>query len=196
VRTVNENLARALGIAGCVFDTARWPAAVNTQATCAVWHVAKVLDWLMGNYHDSNGLTVDNCVSLMADVVSKLVPHGRLGGPVAVCMGNTIGPGETGRRCMVISRGASRLNLLPHRSAMWQRRGLQCNVTTKSRGRSRLWPNGLQKNEEAGYGQADCRSRSRQWPSNRTAEKPLEILLSQAHTHHVVVLSSCHIALL
>ena len=35
-------------------------------------------------------------------------------------------------------------------------RGLQCNVTTKSRGRSRLWPSGLQKNEEAGYGQADC----------------------------------------
>jgi hypothetical protein len=29
-------------------------------------------------------------------------------------------------------------------------RGLQCNVTTKSRGRSRLWPSGLQKNEEAG----------------------------------------------
>jgi hypothetical protein len=38
---------------------------------------------------------------------------------------------------------------------MWQRRGLQSNVTTKSRGRSRLWPNGLQKNEEAGYGQVD-----------------------------------------
>jgi hypothetical protein len=56
--------------------------------------------------------------------------------------------------------------------------------------------NGLQKNEEAGYGQADCRSRSRQWPSDLTAEKTLEILLSQAHTHHVVVLSSCHIALL
>ena len=156
MRTVNEILACALGIDGCVFDTARWPAAVNTQATCAVLHVAKVLDWLMGNYHDCNGLTVDNCVSLMTDVVAKLVPHGRLGGAVAVCMGNTIGPGETGRRCMVISRGASRLNLLPHRSAMWQRRGLQCNVTTKSRGRSRLWPNRLQKNEEAGYGQTDC----------------------------------------
>ena len=36
-------------------------------------------------------------------------------------------------------------------------RWLQCNITTKSRGRSRLWPNGLQKNEEAGYGQEDCR---------------------------------------
>ena len=156
MRTVNEILACALGIDGFVFDTARRPAAVNTQATCAVLHVAKVLDWLMGNYHDCNGLTVDNCVSLMPDVVAKLVPHGRLGGAVAVRMGNTTGPGETGRRCMVISRGASRLNLLPHRSAMWQRRGLQCNVTTKSRGRSRLWPYGLQENEEAGYGQADC----------------------------------------
>ena len=38
--------------------------------------------------------------------------------------------------------------------------------------------------------------KDRQWPSDRTAEKTLEILLSQAHTHHVVVLSSCHIALL
>jgi len=27
-------------------------------------------------------------------------------------------------------------------------------------------------------------------------EKLLEILLSQTHTHHIVVLSSCHIALL
>jgi hypothetical protein len=33
-------------------------------------------------------------------------------------------------------------------------RGEGCNVTTKSRGRSRLWPNGLQKNEAASYGQA------------------------------------------
>ena len=40
---------------------------------------------------------------------------------------------------------------------LWQRRGLQCSVTTKSRGRSRLWPNGLKKNEAAGYDQADCR---------------------------------------
>ena len=36
-------------------------------------------------------------------------------------------------------------------------RGEGCNVTTKSRERSRLWPNGLQKNEAAGYGQVDCR---------------------------------------
>ena len=62
--------------------------------------------------------------------------------------------------------------------------------------------------EEAGCGQADGRKmkkqamtkrtadKDRQWPSDRTAEKTLEILLSQAHTHHVVVLSSCHIALL
>ncbi len=32
---------------------------------------------------------------------------GRLGGAVAVGMGNTLGPGETGRRCMVISLGVS-----------------------------------------------------------------------------------------
>ena len=31
-RDASENLARALGIAGCVFDTARWPDAVIAQA--------------------------------------------------------------------------------------------------------------------------------------------------------------------
>jgi hypothetical protein len=79
-------------------------------------------------------------------------------------------------------------------------RGEGCNVTTKSRGRSRLWPKGLQKNEAAGYGQVDsC------WTADKEAgngqptglqENFLEILLSQTHTHHIVVLSSCHIALL
>jgi hypothetical protein len=34
----SENLARALGIAGGVFDTARWPDAVIAQATCDVRH--------------------------------------------------------------------------------------------------------------------------------------------------------------
>ena len=34
----SENLARALGIAGGVFDTARWPDAVIAQATGDVRH--------------------------------------------------------------------------------------------------------------------------------------------------------------
>ena len=69
----------------------------------------------------------------------------------------------------------------------------------------------LQQNleEEAGYGQTDCRKMKQQAMAKRTAdkeagncqatglhEKLLEILLSQTHTHHIVVLSSCHIALL
>jgi len=37
-RDASENLARALGIAGGVFDTARWPDAVIAQATCDVRH--------------------------------------------------------------------------------------------------------------------------------------------------------------
>ena len=36
-----------------------------------------------------------------------------------------------------------------------ERAAMECHK--KSRGRSRLWPNGLKKNEAAGYGQADCR---------------------------------------
>ena len=35
-RDASENLARALGIAGGVFDTARWPDAVIAQAICDV----------------------------------------------------------------------------------------------------------------------------------------------------------------
>ncbi len=63
--------------------------------------------------------------------------------------------------------------------------------------------------EEAGCGQTDCRKMKKQAMAKRTADKEagngqatglqknfLEILLSQAHTHHIVVLSSCHIALL
>jgi hypothetical protein len=71
----SENLARALGIAGGIFDTARWPGSTNAQATCEVRHIAKVLDWALGNYHGANGLTVDNRVALVADVRAKLVPH-------------------------------------------------------------------------------------------------------------------------
>ncbi len=37
-RDASENLARALGIAGGVFDTARWPDAVIAQATCDARH--------------------------------------------------------------------------------------------------------------------------------------------------------------
>ncbi len=71
----SENLARVLGIAGGIFDTARWPGAVNAQATCEVRHIAQVLDWALGNYHGANGLTVDKRVALVADVRAKLVPH-------------------------------------------------------------------------------------------------------------------------
>ena len=61
----SENLERALGIAGCIFDTTRWPGAVNAQATCEVRHIAQVLDWALGNYHGANGLTVDKRVALV-----------------------------------------------------------------------------------------------------------------------------------
>jgi chromosome segregation ATPase len=63
--------------------------------------------------------------------------------------------------------------------------------------------------EEAGCGQADRRKMKKQAMAKRTADTEagngqaiglqknfLEILLSQAHKHHTVVLSSCHIALL
>ena len=71
----SENLARALDITGGIFDTARWPGSTNAQATCEVRHIAKVLDWALGNYHVANGLTVDNRITLVADVRAKLVPH-------------------------------------------------------------------------------------------------------------------------
>ena len=71
----SENLARALGIAGGIFDTARWPGSVNAQDTCEVQHIAKVLDWALENYHGAKGLTVDKRVALVADVRAKLVPH-------------------------------------------------------------------------------------------------------------------------
>jgi hypothetical protein len=63
--------------------------------------------------------------------------------------------------------------------------------------------------EEAGCGQTDCRKMKQQAMTKWTADKEagngqatrlqeifLEILLLQTHTHHIVVLSSCHIALL
>jgi hypothetical protein len=43
-----------------------------------------------------------------------------------VGMGNTLGPGETGRRCMVISRGASTRGLTGVQCG--KRRGPQCGV--------------------------------------------------------------------
>ncbi len=69
----------------------------------------------------------------------------------------------------------------------------------------------LQQNleEEAGCGQTDYRKMKKQAVAKWTADKEagngqatrlqenfLENLLSQSHTHHIVVLSSCHIALL
>ena len=88
----SEDLARALGIAGGIFDTARWPGSVNAQATCEVRHIAKVLDWTLGNYHGANGLTVDKRIALVADVRAKLVPHAQqrisgVRGRMAVSMG-------------------------------------------------------------------------------------------------------------
>jgi hypothetical protein len=63
--------------------------------------------------------------------------------------------------------------------------------------------------EETGCGQTDCRKMKQQamaklsadseagnCQATRLQENFLEILLSQTHTHHIVVLSSCHIALL
>ena len=92
----SENLARALGIAGGIFDTARWPGSVNAQATCEVQHLAKVLDWALGNYHGAKGLTVDKRVALVADVRAKLVPHAQqrisgVRGRMAASMGLDIG---------------------------------------------------------------------------------------------------------
>ena len=88
----SENLARALGIAGGIFDTARWPGSVNAQDTCEVQHIAKVLDWALENYHGAKGLTVDKRVALVADVRAKLVPHAQqrisgVRGRMAVSMG-------------------------------------------------------------------------------------------------------------
>ena len=92
----SENLARALGIAGGIFDTARWPGSVNAQAMCEVQHLAKVLDWALENYHGAKGLTVDKRVALVADVRAKLVPHAQqrisgVRGRMAVSMGLDIG---------------------------------------------------------------------------------------------------------
>jgi hypothetical protein len=92
----SENLARALGIAGGIFDTARWPGSTIAQATCEVQHLAKVLDWALENYHGAKGLTVDKRVALVADVRAKLVPHAQqrisgVRGRMAASMGLDIG---------------------------------------------------------------------------------------------------------
>jgi hypothetical protein len=52
--------------------------------------------------------------------------RGRLGGAVAVGMGNTLGPGETGRRCMFISRGGAIRGLTG--VPCGKRRGPRCGV--------------------------------------------------------------------
>ena len=92
----SENLARALGIAGGIFDTARWPGSTNAQAMCEVQHLAKVLDWALENYHGAKGLTVDKRVDLVVDVRAKLVPHAQqrisgVRGRMAASMGLDIG---------------------------------------------------------------------------------------------------------
>jgi hypothetical protein len=80
----------------------------------------------------------------------------------------------------------------------------ECNVAEE---RAAMLQQNLE--EEAGCGQMDCRKMKQQAMAKWTADKEagngqatglqenfLEILLSQTHTHHIVVLSSCHIALL
>ncbi len=90
--------------------------------------------------HRPRGFICDQNASFVdALCVMHCVMHhccGRLGVAVAVGMGNTLGPGETGRRCMVISRGASTRDLTGPECG--KRRGPQRGVcapaTTKSRG--------------------------------------------------------------
>ena len=107
-----------------------------------------------------------------------------------------------GRTCKILEVEVKELRGEPQASTRGLT-GVQCG---RGEGCNAMSQQNLE--EEAGCGQADCRKmkkqamakrtadKDRQWPSDRTAEKTLEILLSQAHTHHVVVLSSCHIALL
>ena len=74
---------------------------------------------------------------------------GRLGCAVAVGMGNTLGSGETGRKCMFISQGVATRGLTPgvqcgirnDHNVVCAR--MRCNVTTISRGRNRLWPSSI-----------------------------------------------------
>jgi hypothetical protein len=89
----------------------RSPLIGHTSLSCCVWR----------HKHHPRRFICGQCASgvdaLCAMHCAMLHHHcgGRLWDAIAVGMGNTLGPGETGRRCMVISRGAS-----THRSAMWQ----------------------------------------------------------------------------
>jgi hypothetical protein len=74
---------------------------------------------------------------------------GRLGCAVAVGMGNTLGSGETGRKCMFISPGVATRGLTGVQCGIRNDHNvvcarMRCSVTTISRGRNRLWPSGLQ----------------------------------------------------
>jgi len=76
---------------------------------------------------------------------------GRLGCAVAVGIGNTLGSGETGRKCMFISPGVATRGLTGVQCGIRNDHNVvcarkRCSVTTISRGRNRLWPSGLQYN--------------------------------------------------
>ncbi len=76
---------------------------------------------------------------------------GRLGCAVAVGIGNTLGSGETGRKCMFISPGVATRGLTGVQCGIRNDHNvvctrMRCIVTTISRGRNRLWPSGLQYN--------------------------------------------------
>jgi hypothetical protein len=82
-----------------------------------------------------------------------------------------------GRTCKTLDAEVKELRGEPQASTrgltgvqMWQRRGLQCNVTTKSRGRSRLWPSGLQIKKQAMAKRPDCR------------KNPRDFVVAGAHT--------------
>ena len=108
-----------------------------------------------------------------------------------------------GRTCKTLEEEVKELRGEPQASTRGLT-GVQCG---RGEGCNAMSQQNLE--EEAGCGQTDCRKMKQQAMAKRTADKEagngqatglqknfLEILLSQAHTHHIVVLSSCHIALL
>ncbi len=123
----------------------------HKQCTCEVKHVAAVLEWAAKGYGGINVLGPEQRAELAAAVQKTACDLAR---KELTCMTCSIGADIAGVDAEVRSL---RTDLESAKEDLQCGRWLQCNVTTKSRGRSRLWPNRLQKNEEAGYGQADCR---------------------------------------
>ena len=77
--------------------------------------------------------------------------RGRLGGAVAVGMGNMLGPGEIGRRCMLLYRGGAIRGLAEVQCG--KRRGPKCGERAPA---MHLHNREQYFEEEAGYCQADC----------------------------------------